>query len=161
MTDKESRPRRRWLIVGLVVSLSLVTMSAWAFGGRHGHGEGRDFQAFMLNRMLDRVDASDEQRAQITAIVESAHEEMRAQREGRREEIHDRAVAVLTAESVDAQALEALRIDLREQMDQGTVRISQALVEVANVLDQDQRIALAEAIEERFEERGGRHGRPF
>ena len=36
--------------------------------------------------------------------------------------------------------------------------MSDALVEAANVLSQDQRVAIAEAMREHFEERGGRYG---
>lgn len=161
MTNQENRPRRGWLIVGLVTAVSLVTVSAWAIGGHHGDGDRHAFHAFMLNRMLERVDATDEQREQITAIVESAHDEMRAQRHGQREEIRERAVAILTAEPVDTQALEVVRLEVRDQMNDATAKISQVLVEVANVLDQEQRIALAEAMEERFAKHRGRHGPSF
>ena len=160
MTQNESRPRRRWLIAGIVVTLSLVTMSALAFGGRH-HGEDGEFREFMLNRVLDSADASQEQRDQISAIVKSAHEEMRALRDGRHEELHQRMVLALTAETIDPESLDAIRADIREQMDQGFASMSQALVEAANLLDQEQRLAIAEAMEERFGERGRHHRRGF
>jgi len=157
MTRDHNRPSRRFAFLGLLAALSVVAVSAFAFGGpRHG-GRSGEFHEFMVNRMLDRADASDEQRDQISAILRSVHEQAEDESEQGREALHAGALELLTAEVVDRDALDALRSEHQQHMDQKLDRMSDALVEAANVLSQDQRVAIAEAMREHFEERGGRH----
>jgi Spy/CpxP family protein refolding chaperone len=115
----------------------------------------------MLEKMLDQADASDEQRAQITDIMQAAHEDVAALREGSREALHTQVLDILTAETIDAAALDALRSEQQQQLEQAMARMSDALVQAANVLSQEQRVAIAEAVRERFESHGGRHGPRF
>lgn len=147
---------RNRILIGAVVASLLLAASAFAFGGRHHRGHGPEHRARMVEKMLDRADATDAQRAEIEGILEAAHEEPAADREAEREAFHARALAILTAETVDRAAFDALWAEKAASMEQRHAWMATAIVEAANVLSQEQRVAVAEAMRERFEERGDR-----
>jgi protein CpxP len=161
---------RRWRglkRVALVTALALgggATLSVWAMdrhgpgmmGGGHGmamFGGGRG-----LDRMLDGVDATEAQRAQIKQIAKAAADDLRGQREQRRA-LMDRAMAVYTAPTVDATAAEQLRQQMLAQHDATSKRMTAAMVEASRVLSPEQRAKLAERIKQRRDRMQERHGR--
>src|SRR5262245_11852158 len=64
--------------------------------GHSGHGEGR-----MLERMLDSVNASADQRSKIHDIMKSASNDLRAQREASRG-LREQAMSLFAQPTVDA-----------------------------------------------------------
>lgn len=157
---RDSRLRRAAL-ASVLLGASLIAVNAYAFGPRHHGGHRAEMREVMLGKMLDRVDASDEQRAQITAIVSAARDDVAALRKGSREQLRDDVIRILTAEEVDRAALEALRAEHQRIMDQTLDRMTDALTRAANVLLQSQRIELAEMMREHMERSGRHHGGPF
>jgi periplasmic protein CpxP/Spy len=137
----------------LVAVLGTVTLSAWAMPGGHGGGHGGPGMGMMmggrgLERMLDGVNASAEQRAQIKAIAERAKTDMKAQREagkGTREQM----INLFTQPVVDANAVEALRVQNMQRHDQASRRITQAMIEVSRVLTPEQRKQIADRAAQR------------
>jgi len=151
----------------LVAALSTATLSAWAqpMGGgpgMHGGGMGmrRDgpgmhggggmgmMQGRGLERMLDSVNATAEQRSQIKAIAERARTDMQAQHEagkGAREQM----AKLFAQPTVDANAVEALRAQQMQRHDQASRRMTQAMVEASRVLTPEQRKQIAERMGQR------------
>jgi Spy/CpxP family protein refolding chaperone len=137
----------------LVAVLGTAALSVWARpggheGGMHG-GPGIGMLAGRgLDRMLDSVNASAEQRSQIKSIAEAAKADMQAQREagkGMREQM----MTLFTQPTVDANAVETLRAQMLQQHDQASRRITQAMLDVSRVLTPEQRQQLAERAAQR------------
>ncbi len=140
----------------LVALLGTVTLSAMAQGDRHGPGHhgpaaagmGMPMQGHMLERMLDRVNATPEQRAQIKQIAERTATDMKAQHGGSRA-LREQAATLFAQPVVDANAAEALRLQMMQQHDQRSRRMMQVMLEVSRVLTPDQRKQLAETMARR------------
>jgi protein CpxP len=151
---------RKYGIAGLVLSILAVTTAsvALAWGPRGPHRDG-EFAAFMLERMLERVDATDEQQQQITTIFERTHEDIAALREGIVEDPSEEILTLLSAPTVDPDALEQLRVRHTERLNGLSQIVVASVVEASQVLTAEQRSELATAFQERFENAGGFRGR--
>jgi Spy/CpxP family protein refolding chaperone len=136
----------------LVAALGSVTLSAWAMphgGGHGGPGMGMMFGGGRgLERMLDSVNATAEQRTQVKAIAERAMADLKAQREAGRSTRQEMA-ALFAQPTVDANAAEALRAKAMQQHDQASRRMVQAMVEVSRVLTPEQRKQLVDRMQQR------------
>ena len=144
----------------LVALLGSVSLSAMAQGDRHGPGHhgpaaagmgmgmGIPMQGRMLEGMLDRVNATAEQRAQIKQIAERTATDMKAQHDSSRG-LREQAATLFAQPVVDANAAEALRLQMMQQHDQRSRRMMQAMLEVSRVLTPDQRKQLAERMARR------------
>jgi periplasmic protein CpxP/Spy len=149
------RPRRRWLFVALPAVLiggGLLGAQAYAFGpgGRHGHMSHEQMQRFMekrVDRVLDQVDASDDQKTRIKGTLARLAPEMKALHD-EKAKLHEAGKKALLAENVDASEVERLRREVLRLADRGTTLVSRAMVEVATVLRPDQRKELVEHMEE-------------
>jgi periplasmic protein CpxP/Spy len=102
----------------------------------------------MIERMLDAVKASPEQRAQIKQIAQAAQADLRAQRDAART-LHEQGQALFTQPTVDARAAEALRQQMLAQHDQASKRVLQAMLDVSRVLTPEQRKTLGERMAQR------------
>ena len=138
---------RRVVAAGLLAAGA--TLGAAAFAQHGGHGMGGPGLGMMggggmfmgrpehMNRMLDRwldgVNASDAQRAQIKQIALAAATDLRAQRESGRG-LRDEGLQLLAAPTIDAAAAESLRQRMLARHDQASRRITQAMLDTANVL---------------------------
>ena len=140
--------RRRWTLISVAGVLALViagtTWGAMAHSDRHkgGHGFGW-FAEKKIERMLDKVEASDDQRARVHAIVKAAVADLQEVR-GLKREVRQDLVAALTKESIDRAELEALRQRKLETVDRMSQRMLTALADAAEVLTPAQRAELAE-----------------
>ena len=150
MTDMTGKPRRRrWWIAGAIALAVIVAAGAVAFSF-HGHGIER-FAEKRIDRMLDKVDASDDQRAEVKGIVGEAVADMK-ELSGLFRESRQTLLATLGAETVDRQALEELRLAKLETLDQASRRLVTALADMADVLTPEQRRELVQYMQ--------RHERP-
>jgi Spy/CpxP family protein refolding chaperone len=150
--------RRRWLMPGLL-AMALVLALAAVAGARpggfwhHGRGHGdsgfmRDHAAFMVERVLGRVDATPEQVAEVQALLDETIVELAALHESAGD-LHAEAVAALTASKIDRGAIEALRLEKLAAFDRASQKIVATLADVSEVLTPAQRVALAEHVAER------------
>lgn len=144
----------RLLIVGLLVALAgTFALTAYARDGGHHGRHGGPAMMFMgrgLERMLDAVNATPEQRSQIEQISRAAMTDLRAQREASRG-LRERSLQLFTQPNVDANAAEQLRQQMMAQHDQASRRMMQAMLDVSRVLSPEQRVKLAERIQQRRE----------
>jgi len=113
------------------------------YGGFGGYGDGR-----MVERMLDSVNASADQRTRIQEIMKSAMTDQRAQRQAARG-LREQAMGLFAQPTVDARAVEAVRQQMLQQHDQSSKRWMQALLDASAVLTPEQRVQLAERIKQR------------
>ncbi len=102
----------------------------------------------MVERMLDTVNATPEQRSQIKQILDTARTEQRAQHEAGRK-LRDDTMALFTQPTVDARAAEALRQQMLAQHDQASKRMLQTMLDVSRVLTPEQRKTLADRMAQR------------
>lgn len=154
---------RRLAIAATAASLAAgLGAQAWAHGGHHGRDRGamtdpakmdEKIEA-VVKRMLSRVDATEEQRAKVSAIAKQAATELRGLRSQQRE-LRAKGLELLGATSVDRGAIEALRAEQMKLADEASKRMSTALADTAEVLTPEQRTKLAQAIKERRGRWGG------
>jgi Spy/CpxP family protein refolding chaperone len=119
-------------------------------GGRH------------MDRLLDSVNATPDQRTQIQAIVKAAQADMKAQREAGRS-LHQQSQALFTQPTVDARAAEALRQQMLALHDQVTKQQLQVMLDISRVLSPEQRQKAAELMAQRramMEQRRGAASAP-
>jgi Spy/CpxP family protein refolding chaperone len=116
---------------------------AFAHGGHGGPGDGR-----MLERMLDGVNASPEQRSRIHDIMKSARADLHAQRQAAGNQ-REQLMTLFAQPTVDARAVEAARQQMMQQHDQSSRRWMQAMLDASAVLTPEQRAQLAERMKQR------------
>ena len=149
------------VVAGLVVALAgTLTLSAYAqpthavghadgpglfIGGPHGPHMGR-----MIDRMLDSVNATDQQRSQVKDIMKAAAADLKAQRDANRG-LREQMMQAFAQPTVDANTVEALRQKQLAAHDQISKRMTQAMLDVSRVLTPDQRKTLADKMTKRHE----------
>jgi periplasmic protein CpxP/Spy len=164
---KMTRRPRRWrgALAGVLL-LGLGAVGGYAAGSMHGpwwilnaaaHGHfdparmGKHIDR-RVDRVLDRVNASQEQRDKVTGIFKGALGDVTAL--GVKPwETREKFIALLRADTIDPAAFEALRAQQISTADAASKRIVQAMTEAAQVLTPEQRRELADRWE--------RHGRHF
>jgi periplasmic protein CpxP/Spy len=104
----------------------------------------------MLKHLYVEIDATEEQKQKLEPIVKQAAKDLLPLRDKARA-ARKRAVELLTADTIDRAAVEALRAEQLQLAEQASRRLTQALADVAEVLTPAQRKDLAARIE--------RHGR--
>ena len=161
------RTRRPWrgfaiasVIGGLVAGLGgLAHAQGVGWGGRGWHGFDESNPQAMQRRaearvkwMLADIDASEAQQKKIADIMTANMRDLQPLRRQLRD-ARWQAMELLAQPQIDRGALEALRAQQAQAMDQISRRITQSLADAAEVLTPDQRAKLAERMRERH---GGR-----
>ena len=167
METTTERSSRRWLwlgggLVSLLFALALVVASAnpgdaYASARGFSRHRGQDFVMWRLDRMLKRLDASAEQRAQVEAILDATVADL-TQMHPDRESMHDTISSALLGESIDRAALEALRAEQLARVETASTLILSAIADAAEVLTPEQRSELAEMAEDHRGWRRRGHG---
>jgi periplasmic protein CpxP/Spy len=129
---------------------------------RGGHGAG-EMPAMMLGgrgleRMLDRVDATDAQRKQIDTIANTARTDLE-KLHGQAQSLRKQSLAVLTQPMIDAAAAENLRQQMLTQHDAVTKRMLAAMIDISQVLTPEQRAKVADGLKQGMERHEKRHQR--
>jgi protein CpxP len=160
-TPQPGTTKRRRFMTGLVAGgvlggLMATAIGAWSSnhggpggwqgGGRWCRGAAspeaqRERAEFATDWVLNKVNATDEQRARIKAIVATTLQDLTPARDEHRQ--HREAFLVaLTQPSVDRASLEDLRRAELQLAESASQRIVTALAEVADVLTPEQRAEL-------------------
>lgn len=117
-------------------------------GGHGGPGGWALGNPRMMDRLLDSINATTEQRTQIKLIATAAQTDLQAQRtQGRA--LHQQGQALFTQTTVDARAAEALRVQMLTLHDQTSKRRLQMMLDISRVLTPEQRLKLAERMKQR------------
>jgi Spy/CpxP family protein refolding chaperone len=162
-----NRRARSWIMALALVGVgavggSLVTMvtdagahGGWRHGrGMYGHGPETAAQAIervqhVSARVLGAVDATDDQRERIDAIVAAAVTDLFALHTEHRDHRSD-WIAELTRPAVDRNALERVRTAELALAELASTRALDATVAIAQVLDADQRQRLVGKFADRW-----------
>lgn len=156
---KRSGPSGLTFVVGVGIA-ALIAIGAGAAiaqgvgkgpGGFGGH-MGMRFAEHRFEKVMDEIDATDEQQDRIWAIVDRTRADLRPMgREFRamREEV----AALLSAPTIDKAAVEALRVKRIAEVDEASKKAVAAIVEAAEVLTPEQRAKLAAEMKDRHEGR--------
>lgn len=155
-------PLRYWLIGLLVALASSVALSAWAQPGGQGmHGGMWGGNPQHMQRLLNSVQATEDQKARIQQIMQTAANDMAGQREAGRT-LREKARAIFAAPTVDANAAEQVRQQMLAQHDQNSRRMMTAMLQVSQVLTPEQRAQMAQHLQQhgRGERRHGMAGFP-
>ena len=159
LLQKRHLPPVRLMVATMVLAVAggLTFTSAQAapghgmHGGPGGHGAMAGGPMMggprMLERMLDVVSATADQRTQIKAIMDSARADTKAQHESMKG-LRDQELTLFTQPTVDARAAEALRAQQAAVHDQVSKRMLQAKLEVSRVLTPEQRKVLADRMKD-------------
>ena len=144
--------RRRWLFAVMIGLAGLfgfaagkVHSSPWFHWAHHHPFDAEEITFFVQHRIghaLSRVDATQEQRDKINAIAKAAITDVMAMHkdhDARRE----KALAIFKADTIDRDALEAMRAERLSAGDAASKRIVQAVADAAEVLKPEQRRQLA------------------
>lgn len=154
-----TRNRRTLFGVALAGALAIAGVGAYAvagdgpgdgsWGGPGHHGMMHKIKGgFMEHRMekaLDAVDATDEQKTKIKAIFEKARDSVSGLR-GERGQMRDEMKALLEKPVIDRDAAEAMRKARIEKMDEASKVMTTAMLDAADVLTPEQRSKLAKEI---------------
>ena len=132
----------------LAVQVAHAAPGGHGMHGEHGGGHGMVGSGRHMDRMLDNVNATAEQRTQVQAIVKAAQTDMKAQREAGRS-LHQQSQALFTQPTVDARAAETLRQQMLAQHDQASKRRLQMMLDISRVLTPEQRTKMAERMSQR------------
>jgi protein CpxP len=154
---REARPPRRRFsrrMMGAVAALalggalSLSVAQARGFGGPDGGGVA----AFRMHKILDRVGATDAQKAQIKGIWEGLRPQLKTLRE-QHAGLRQQLTQAMTAATIDPAAIEKLRQQSVGVMDKLSSVMTQGFVQTARVLSPEQRKQAAAEIEKAREHR--------
>lgn len=150
----QSHSLRRVLALATLAVAGTAATVAWAAGpGPGGRGPGMPmFGGPGMDRMLEQVGATADQRSQIESIMKTARDDLRTQRDAGRV-LHDQMRDLFVQPTVDADAVEALRQKMLAQHDAASQRMTQAMLDVSRVLTAEQRQQLADKMAERMAKR--------
>jgi periplasmic protein CpxP/Spy len=137
----------RFPLTRLLATMTLAAAGT-AFAAPHGGPGPMMFGGPGMGRMLDQVNASAEQRAQIEQIMKAARSDLKAQQEAGRA-LREQSMQLFSQPTVDANAAEALRQQMLAQHDRASQRMMQAMLEVSRVLTPEQRQQIAEQMRQR------------
>ena len=110
------------------------------------HGAGHPGQG--MDRMLEQVGATADQRAQIKQIAQAAEADLKAQHDAGRT-LHQQLQTAFAQPTIDARAVESLRAQISAQHDATSKRMTQAMLDASNVLTADQRKTLSDLMSKR------------
>jgi Spy/CpxP family protein refolding chaperone len=117
-------------------------------GGMHGAMQSGMMPRGHVEQMLNEVQATPEQRAQIRQIEQTAAADIKTQAQAGRA-LHAQMQQLLSQPTLDPAAIEAQRLRLNAHHDEMSKRITQALLDGARVLTPEQRKLVAERGQQR------------
>lgn len=122
---------------------------AYAHSGGMHHGEMNEHGISMhldhLDALLTRIGASDEQKSRVEGMLKAAFTELENTQRSHHEAL-GKAHELLLAPSVDRSQMEALRVAQIRSFDAASQRMLTAFEDAAEVLNPEQRAALAAEI---------------
>jgi Spy/CpxP family protein refolding chaperone len=152
----QRRSRRGWLIAGAIAGVLALGVAAAAveYGGGWHHGGRMSAEAFSehldshVKQVLSEVDATPEQAARVTTILQSAASDLYAMKE-QHGAAHTELRAILSAPTIDRARLETVRANQLLLADEASQRIVQGIADAAEILTPEQRTALIARMDRR------------
>jgi Spy/CpxP family protein refolding chaperone len=148
MTKTRSAFLRRWIGISIWLIASVVSEVASAHSAGGPGVPGPEMHVRQIERRLDAVGATVEQKSQIQAIIKQAFTDLadlRGQRRTHRQTLH----SLLAQPVIDRAQIETLRVQLLALDDVASKRWLKAVADAAEVLTPEQRAAMAQAFKVR------------
>jgi|GEM_PF-1386669 len=143
------------LLFGLLAVVGIVALLGFAFGGHsRNRDSGTERATQAVEHLFDKVDATPAQLERAKAIV-AAHAPTLNSLGNTGEQLRIQARSLLIAPTIDRAALESLRQQHVQTMEQNSREISAMLADLAGVLTAKQRTELADALQKSFEHHPG------
>jgi periplasmic protein CpxP/Spy len=146
------QPAMRWLAASvLAVAAAVAASPAHAqdrAGGAMLFNGPPEHVARAVDHLLDGLNATDAQRAQIKQIAQAAGADLKAQRDAGRA-LRERGMQAFAAPTIDATTAESVRQQLVAHHDQASKRVLQAMLDIGQVLTPDQRARIGERMKQR------------
>lgn len=151
-TCTPANKRRRWGRRALLSLALLLGVGGVAYAAAPHHGwkapstpeEARAHAGHMAGRVLDKAQASADQRARVDQILDATAPQMWNLR-GEAKDLHGELHDLLTADTIDRAAIEAARKDAVDLVDRGSKVVALALADAAEALTPEQRRTIAAA----------------
>lgn len=152
--------RGRWRLAGLAAAVAgVLALGACSHHGHTGWGgpgmqgqvdpeRAAQFTEKMADRIVSRVDGTPEQKQKIAAIAQAAMKDLMPVRDQARA-ARQQSLELFKAPSIDRSAIEKLRVEQIQLADTASKRLSQAIADVADVLTPEQRVKLADRMQQR------------
>ena len=158
VTPQPSMPAAKRFSRPLIVVAAAALVALGTFGGvvAYAKAKGGPMGEKRIERLLEKVNATEEQKTKIKAIMDTARTDMEKLRDDTRTAVKE-TTALLSAETIDRAAIEAKRAERFAKMEQASKRMTAAMVDVADVLKPDQRKQVAEFLTRQMEHRGGKN----
>lgn len=125
--------------------------------GGPGAGDAQQWSERRIERLVQAVNGTPEQKAKLTQLASSAMQDMQPLREQHRA-ARKKGMALLAAPNIDRSALEQLRAQQMGLADSMSKRLLQHLADAADVLTPAQRTKLAERMAQHQSRGEGRFG---
>ena len=103
---------------------------------------GGGFSPQMIERIADKVNATDEQKKKLNEIASRLNQDQTTRRTAM-QSMRQKTIELLSANPIDTAAVEQVRASQIQFMDEQSKQMSQAMIEVAQVLTPEQRTQLA------------------
>lgn len=147
-----SRSVAPWRLAAAALVLAVAggaAQMAQAMPGGPGHHGGHHGGGMMLHgRVLQSVGATSDQQTRIHDIMKAARDDVRKLHDGAGD-LRTQGAQLLAAPTIDARAVEALRVKRLALHDAVSKRMTQAMLDAAAVLTPEQRAKLAEQMSKR------------
>lgn len=147
-----SRSVAPWRLATAALVLAVAggaAQMAQAMPGGPGHHGGHHGGGMMLHgRVLQSVGATSDQQTRIHDIMKAARDDVRKLHDGAGD-LRTQGAQLLAAPTIDARAVEALRVKRLALHDAVSKRMTQAMLDAAAVLTPEQRAKLAEQMSKR------------
>ncbi|HVX95944.1 MAG TPA: Spy/CpxP family protein refolding chaperone [Polyangia bacterium] len=144
-------------LAALVIGGALSFSVAQAHGGPGGPGGPEGAMAFRMHKVLDKVGATDAQKAQIKGIWQGLRPQLKTLHE-QHAALHQQLTQAMTAATIDTGAIEKLRQQSVGVMDKLSSVMTQGFVQSAQVLTPEQRKQAAAEMEKMREHHHGHFG---
>lgn len=156
-SSKPGNIGRRWFAGFTALGgLGLLAVGAQAHGWRrHGGMDGEEGARRIerrIERLVNAVGATPQQKERLVAIATAAQADLRPLREQQRA-ARLRGMQLLAAPTIDRAALEQVRVAQMQAADARSRRTVQAMADAAEVLTPEQRAKAAERMKRRMERR--------
>ncbi|MBW2281819.1 MAG: periplasmic heavy metal sensor [Deltaproteobacteria bacterium] len=127
-------------ILGVLIATS-ADARGWFRHRGHDPEAMLEHSQYAVGRFMSKVDATDEQKAEARVLVEDTLIVLGALGLDR-QSMRTQVVGLLSAETIDREAVEDLRVEKLAEADQASRILTDAIVELAEILTPEQRAQL-------------------
>ena len=144
----------RWKIVAItltcVIGLIFIAGGLSAHYGPPGKHGAAVFSERFVDRMRDKVDATDEQITQTKAVIDHYKPSLQNMRGDSKGDVRKEIAVLLQAPTIDRAALASLREQHLSNMEKHSTIFINMTADIADILTQEQRKTLVDKMEKRF-----------